>query len=208
MLHIHNTHHTLPHNTRPHKRFEAARLAPHCPSPLWSLRPEEAEVPFSPAEAGPLQLGCSALCSGDKGGGSHGGRASLSGLRPSADLPLVNRTFLFYTLGSTWVRFYLNKRSKFYCVDHPLPFFFILAVLGLHCLAGFSLVAAGGGLLPSCGARAPQRSGFYGRGARALGTWLGFQVVQCGLSSSSACGIFEDQGSNPCLCTGRQILYL
>ena len=36
-------------------------------------------------------------------------------------------------------------------------------------------------------------------GSVALGTWLGLQVVERGLSCSSACGIFEDQGSNPCL---------
>ena len=53
------------------------------------------------------------------------------------------------------MRFYLNKIPKLYCVDHPLPFFFILAVLGLHCSAGFSLVEVGGATPQLRGAGAP-----------------------------------------------------
>ena len=49
------------------------------------------------------------------------------------------------------------------------------------------------GLLSSCGARASHRCGFSGCGAQALGH-SGFS--SCG---SQACGIFLDQGSNPCL---------
>ena len=78
-----------------------------------------------------------------------------------------------------------------------------------------SLVAASGATL-CCSARASHCSGFC------CGVWaLGMQaslvvarglqsagsvVVVHGLSCSMACGIFLDQGSNPCLSIGRQTL--
>ena len=68
-----------------------------------------------------------------------------------------------------------------------------------------------------CGARASYFSGFSCCGARALGAWAsvvvarglsscGSWALECtdsvvvvhGLSCSAACGIFLDQGSNPC----------
>ena len=52
------------------------------------------------------------------------------------------------------------------------------------------------GLFSSCGERASHRGGFSCCGARALGTWAAV-VVAHGLSCSTACGIFLDQGSSP-----------
>ena len=54
-----------------------------------------------------------------------------------------------------------------------------MAVLGLHCCV-----------------RASHCGGFSCCGVRALG--VSSVVVAHGLSSSAACGIFLDQGSNPC----------
>ena len=103
----------------------------------------------------------------------------------------------------------------------PKRFFFfliyLLAALGLHCCAGFSLVAASGGYsLLQCTGFA--FGGFSSREARALGAGAsvvaaragsavavlrlqrtGSVVVVQALSCSAACGIFPDQGSNPYL---------
>ena len=65
--------------------------------------------------------------------------------------------------------------------------YFFLAVLGLHCCTGFSLIAVRGLLSWSAGS-----------GERAI------VAMSHGLCCSAACGIFPDQGSNVC---GRQILY-
>ena len=48
-----------------------------------------------------------------------------------------------------------------------------------------------------CGAWASHCGGFSCCRAWALGAWASVVVVQ-GLSCSMACGIFLDQGSNPC----------
>ena len=61
---------------------------------------------------------------------------------------------------------------------------------------GLSLVAASGATL-CCGARASDCGGLSCCGARGLGTQASV-VVAHGLSCSAACGIFPDQGSNPC----------
>ena len=87
--------------------------------------------------------------------------------------------------------------------------YLLLAVLGLHCYAGFSLVAASGGF-STCRARASHRGGFSRCGARALGgvgsgvaaprlQSTGSVLVAHGLSCLAACGIFPHYGSNPCL---------
>ena len=53
--------------------------------------------------------------------------------------------------------------------------------------------------LGSCGTCALERTGFSGCGVWAQELWLaGSVVVVHGLSCSAACGIFLDQGSNPC----------
>ena len=48
-----------------------------------------------------------------------------------------------------------------------------------------------------CGAQASHCGGFSCCRTRALGPWASV-VVACGLSCSMACGIFPDQGLNPC----------
>ena len=57
--------------------------------------------------------------------------------------------------------------SSFYTLLNS--FFFFLAVLGLCCCMGFSLVAPSGGLFSSCSAQASCCGGFSCCGARALG---------------------------------------
>ena len=68
---------------------------------------------------------------------------------------------------------------------------------------GLSLAAASGGF-SCCGAGA---LGVRASVVVARGLWsAGSVVVAHGLSCSAACGIFPDQGSNPCPCIGRRIL--
>ena len=70
-------------------------------------------------------------------------------------------------------------------------------------MGGLSLVAVMGATL-LCGARASHCGGFSCCGAGALGARAsvvvahGSVVVAHGLSCFAACGIFLDQGSNPC----------
>ena len=52
------------------------------------------------------------------------------------------------------------------------------------------------GLPSRCGVKASQCSGFSCCRARALGAWA--SVVVHGLSCPMACGVFPNQGSNPC----------
>ena len=91
-----------------------------------------------------------------------------------------------------------------------LRLYLFLAVLGLHyCTRTFSS-CSNWGLLFSCGARASHCSGFACLGAQVLDTRasvvvghglysMGSIVVVHGLSCSWHCGIFPDQGPNPCL---------
>ena len=83
-----------------------------------------------------------------------------------------------------------------------------MAVLSLPCCSVFSSWGEQG-LLSSCGAGASQCRGFSFWVARALGLEgfrscslqaleLGLVVMANGLICSLACGIFPDQGSNPC----------
>ena len=103
---------------------------------------------------------------------------------------------------SVFTNFELEGRTG--CV-----FFFFLAVLGLHCYAGFSVVAMSGDysslqragfslpwllLFQSLGSR---RSGFSSHSSLALEH--SSVVVALGLSCSLACGTFPDQGYNLCL---------
>ena len=75
--------------------------------------------------------------------------------------------------------------------------YLFLAALGLHCCAwAFSICGERGGAL-CCTAWASHCGGFSCCRARALGTRASVVVVH-GLSCSTACGIFPDQGSNPC----------
>ena len=96
-------------------------------------------------------------------------------------------------------------------------YLFIFGCVGSLLLrAGFLQLRRVGAAL-HCGARASHCGGFPCCGARALGARASV-VVACGLQStgsvvvahwlscSAACGVFPDQGSNPCPCTDRQIL--
>ena len=82
--------------------------------------------------------------------------------------------------------------------------YLFLTVLGLRFMRGLSLVAASGGHSSSrCGDRSSSRCAglslsrplpLRGTGSRHAGS----VVVAHGPSCSVACGIFPDQGSNPC----------
>ena len=74
---------------------------------------------------------------------------------------------------------------------------FIFGCVGSSLLhAGFLLLQRAGATL-RCGAWASHCGGFSCCGALALGAQASV-VVAHGLSCSVACGIFPDQGSNPC----------
>ena len=76
----------------------------------------------------------------------------------------------------------------FFLINLFIFIYLFLAALGLRCCArAFS----------SCGSRASHCSGFSCGGAQALGARASVVVVHR-LSCSLACGIFPDQGSNPC----------
>ena len=94
--------------------------------------------------------------------------------------------------------------------------YLLLSVLGLRCLLGFSLVAESQGLLFSCNLQASHCSALLqSMGSRAhelCYLWhtcsivaaprlqsTGSIVVVHQLSCSTSCGIFLDQGSNPCV---------
>ena len=76
-------------------------------------------------------------------------------------------------------------------------FFFFLAVLGLCCCAGFSLVAATKGCSLVAVRRLHMMVASLVAEYRLAGR--GSIVVTHGLSCSTACGIFPDQGLNLCL---------
>ena len=109
--------------------------------------------------------------------------------------------------------FFLNDLSLFLPKSYHFSFFlinsyfiylFILAVVGLCFVRGLSLVAASGGHSSSwCGDHSSSRCAglsisrplpLRGTGSRHAGS----AVVAHGPSCSVACGIFPDQGSNPC----------
>ena len=70
-------------------------------------------------------------------------------------------------------------------------------MLSLCCCAQAFSSCSEWGLLFSCGVQASHCGGFSCCRAHALDTWASVVVAQA-LSCSSACGIFPDQGSNPC----------
>ena len=109
----------------------------------------------------------------------------------------------------------LSYMCNFEC---PVSYMFLVYFILFMCLGlGLVLVAAGaflywrrGGLLSSCGVWASHRGGFsvaeHGlKGAWASvvsASWLqstGSRAAVHVLSCSAACGIFPDQGLNPCL---------
>ena len=124
--------------------------------------------------------------------------------------------FLFYLMS---ILIHYSKKvsiSLHFFLINLFIYLFIFGCLGSSLLcAGFSLVAASRGysslrcagfslqwllLLRSIGSRC---TGFSSCGSWAQQLWLGLQsagsvVVVYGLSCSAACGIFPDQGLNPC----------
>ena len=110
-----------------------------------------------------------------------------------------------------------KKRVKRHFWNRITLFFFnncvylLLAVWGPCCCLGFSLVAASGAphcsgfsCCRACASRAhrPQQLGHMGSVVAAVVPGLqstSSTVVAHGLSCSETCGVFPDQGSNPCL---------
>ena len=119
------------------------------------------------------------------------GKASVWGIK-------VNSSFFFF--------FFFFFIFIFILFIYLFIYLFIifLAVLGLRFVRGLSLVAASGGHSSSrCGDRSSSRCAglslsrpllLRGTGSRRAGS----VVVAHGPSCSAACGIFPDQGSNPC----------
>ena len=101
-----------------------------------------------------------------------------------------------------YLNFFFFLNSGFFCVCFFLFFLWLCWVF--VSVRGLSLVAASGGH------SSPQRAGLSlsrplllrSTGSRRAGS----VVVAHGPSCSAACGIFPDQGSNPCPCIGRQTL--
>ena len=107
-----------------------------------------------------------------------------------------------------------KRRVKLNPSSFFLLIYLFLAVLGLRCCAWAFSHCKKWGLLSSCNAWVSNHSGFSCSGAQALGHVVpvavapelqsaGLVVVMHGLSCSLACGIFLDQGSNPCPLIGR-----
>ena len=99
---------------------------------------------------------------------------------------------------------YLNTELFFFL---NIQFYLFVALLGLHCCVGFSLVVGSRGyslvvvhgllfIEASCGAWALRHLGFSSCSSWTLEHRL--KVVMQGLSCSVACGIFMGQGSNMC----------
>ena len=80
---------------------------------------------------------------------------------------------------------------------YPFIYLFLLAVLGIHCCALAFSSCSKKGLLSTCGARASHCGGFSYCKHGLWGAWASAIVVHR-LSCSVACGIFPDQGENPC----------
>ena len=79
---------------------------------------------------------------------------------------------------------------------------FFGAGLGLRCSAGFSVAAARGGYVLQCAGFSSWSTGFRRLGSAAVAPRLQSTVSIVNvhrLSCSAACGIFPDQGLNPCL---------
>ena len=91
---------------------------------------------------------------------------------------------------------FLNQILNFIYLFVYLFIYLFLAALGLCCCVWAFSSCSQRGLL-FVGARASHCSGFSCCGARALGAPASV-VVARRLSCSAACGIFPDQGSNPC----------
>ena len=128
-------------------------------------------------------------------------------------LPYKSQRKVLLVLHPIWVGFlplevqrvhWLIQFFFFFNIFYILFFYlFIGCIVSLLLRTGFSLWWLL--LLQSMGSRC---AGFSSCGARALEHRLsaGSVAVAHGLSCSAACGIFPDQGSNPCPLHGRRIL--
>ena len=112
--------------------------------------------------------------------------------------------------------FYINEINlSMRSISQPPPFFFYKFIYFIFVCVGSSLLHVGflqlrrAGATLLCSALASHNVGFFCCGAWALGAWAsvvvahglqsaGSVVVAHRLSCFSACGIFPDQGSNPC----------
>ena len=119
----------------------------------------------------------------------------------------VKRAIIFQGLLSTKVRWKWDESNSFFFFFNfffPYFIYLFLAVLGLQFVRGLSPVAASGGHSSlRCGDRSSSRCAglslsrplpLRGTGSRRAGS----AAVAHGPSRSTACGIFPDQGSNPC----------
>ena len=99
--------------------------------------------------------------------------------------------------------FYSTGCQSFLCLNHTilleLPSFIYLfmAVLGPCCCMWVFSSCGIRGLLPRCGAQVSHCGSFFCCRALALGEWASVTRAH-GLTCSSVCGIFLDQGLNPC----------
>ena len=104
---------------------------------------------------------------------------------------------------------FLIRNTSWVFNMHYFLIYLFLAVLGLHCCVGFSLLAASKGY-SRCGSQASHCGSFSRCGTWALGC-VGFSscssrlqstgpvVVVHGIICPMACGIIPDQGWDPCL---------
>ena len=109
----------------------------------------------------------------------------MSQKAPCASPPCQPPTLLQVTI-------ILTSITTHYLFFKIIFIYLFTAVLGLCCCEGFFLVTASAELLSSCGAQASHCCGFSLRSTASI-------VVARGLSCSTTCGIFWDEGSNPCL---------
>ena len=92
--------------------------------------------------------------------------------------------------------FFLKKKARYFFNTLLFIYLFIFGCVGSSFLCeGFLQLRQAGATLPRC-ARASHCCGLslWSTGSRRVGS----VVVVHGLSCSVACGIFPDQGSNPC----------
>ena len=116
-------------------------------------------------------------------------------------LHMFNRIVFFFPICSSLYSLDRNFFVIMYLLlcDWPCYFadcisFLFLAALGLHCCTGAFSSCSEQGLLCSLSERASHCCGLSG--FKASSRHVGSVVVTHGLSSSSACGIFPDQGAN------------
>ena len=102
-----------------------------------------------------------------------------------------------YRLGKEPITFILYFLRCLHFLTYFTLYYFFLAALGLlSCCSGFPQLQLEGVTL-CCGIKASHCGGFFRQSTGSRN--MGFSRFGDGLSCSTACGIFLDQGSNPCL---------